>query len=147
MLRRGTTKGAPNPQSAVLVHTHALAHTLHPQLLTLAPVSAPPFPSFCANPQHPPVLFPSQLLTLAPVSAPDHPLVLGNTHLFFHPRASHVRSIHAYVMADLIRRARDEAVAEGKCQERPAVVWVSGWSEWGQCCALRGPAAVWVREV
>lgn len=36
----------------------------------------------------------AQLTILAPVAAADSPLCVINTHLFFHPRASHLRTLH-----------------------------------------------------
>jgi 2',5'-phosphodiesterase len=55
----------------------------------------------------------AQLTVLEPrePSAPEErPLCVANTHLFFHPRASHIRTLHAAAMlaeaAALMRAAR-----------------------------------------
>jgi len=38
----------------------------------------------------------AQLTVVAPVhpSPDDHPMCVANTHLFYHPRANHIRSLH-----------------------------------------------------
>ena len=64
-----------------------------------------------------------QMVLLRPRTSADRPLLVGNTHLFFHPRASHVRTLHAFVMADQLRAAAWRAVESGAVSERPAIVW------------------------
>jgi len=63
------------------------------------------------------------IVTLEPIDpAADRALVVANSHLFFHPRASHVRTLHAAVILDQLGRAARRHGREGG-QDRPAVVW------------------------
>ena len=57
----------------------------------------------------------SQLTVLQPVSqagAAERPLCLVNTHLFFHPQAPHIRSLHVAAML-----AEAHALAESAAEE------------------------------
>ena len=72
----------------------------------------------------------AQLTVLAPTepSPGDGPLCIVNTHLFFHPRANHIRTIHAAAIAveawQLIQRIQGSAALAGLLRGRtPALVF------------------------
>ena len=72
----------------------------------------------------------AQLTVLAPInpSASDQPLCVLNTHLFYHPRASHIRTMHtAAMMAEanaLIEQAlSSEEQSSALRGQRPALIF------------------------
>ena len=72
----------------------------------------------------------AQLTVLAPTepSPRDGPLCVVNTHLFFHPRANHIRTIHAAAIAveagQLIQRIQGSVAISGLLRGRtPALVF------------------------
>ena len=59
-------------------------------------------------------------------SHPAPPLVVANTHLFFHPQASHVRTLHVHVMlGEIHHRARALSTSP---QHRAAILWAGDFN-------------------
>lgn len=72
----------------------------------------------------------AQLTILAPThpSASDQPLRILNTHLFYHPRASHIRTIHtAAMMAEAHALIEQALMSEEQSSllksQRPALIF------------------------
>ena len=55
----------------------------------------------------------AQLTIVAPAQEceADHPLCILNTHLFYHPRANHLRTIHTAVMMAEAKAAIDQVTS------------------------------------
>lgn len=72
----------------------------------------------------------AQLLILAPRedAARDRPLCIVNTHLFYHPRANHLRTIHTAAMMAEAHALIDLAVQQSEQQSvlrrcRPSLIF------------------------
>lgn len=73
----------------------------------------------------------AQLTVLEPAdaaAAPEQaPLCVVNTHLFFHPRAPHIRSIHVAVMLAEAHALMEQCAAQqglnGHQQQQPALLF------------------------
>ena len=58
----------------------------------------------------------AQLTIVAPAEASDldHPICIVNTHLFYHPRANHIRTIHTAAIMAEARAFMDEGMSSEK---------------------------------